>query len=439
MSTRKGDWRDLLGAHSLAVDAKNLWMGFVGALGVVLLIALFSTVYGAFFPASQVKSLGVLSGSSSAIVQGAQGHWILLDPTRGLGGVIVDVMPLFNANVPGAPRPPGGVIVDVMPLFNPFAGNVGHFVLSLVFYLLVLGISTYYGGVICRVTALKYGRDEMPSLREATAMVRDKRKSYYFCPVIPLLLIVCLALFNIVLGLIGSIPVVGPWVMILANIFAALNTVLLACVIVLAVLSYGMMLPALGIGGKSAFEGFSTAYGYVLWGLNRFICYTALAALLGAITTAVAAALVELFIGLFGASLDMGLVGSSNGIVEYGMALIGRGVEFSGPGGGGLPLGGRIAAVCFAVIVSLARFLVLGYAFSYFYSANTIICLLMRKHVDRIEIDEIYKHKPEEEEAPTPPQGGEASSEGAPQETQGAEPAEPAEGEGEEPEDTGVE
>jgi hypothetical protein len=121
------------------------------------------------------------------------------------------------------------------------------------------------------------------------------------------------------------------------------------------------------------------------------------------------------------------------------MAVIGRGVEFSGPGGGGLPLGGRIAAVCFAVIAFLARFLVLGYAFSYFYSANTIICLLMRKHVDRIEIDEIYKHKPEEEEAPTPPQGGEASSEGAPQGTQGAEPAEPAEGEGKEPEDTGVE
>jgi hypothetical protein len=77
------------------------------------------------------------------------------------------------------------------------------------------------------------------------------------------------------------------------------------------------------------------------------------------------------------------------------------------------------------VIAFLARAMVAAYAFSYFFSANTIICLLMRKHVDRIEVEEIYEHKTGEEETATLPEEVPA----APDEKTDEEKEESAEGE----------
>ena len=402
MSTRKGDWRDLLGAHSLAVDARKLWTGFIAALATILIVAAAAAAHGVIVPGSHFMYLGNLSHSSNAVLLLAGGRWAFL-------------------------------VRAVAPLFSPFAGGILHFLISIILYLVLLRVWTYHGGVITRLTALQYGRDELPGMSDAAAMVREKRNSYFFAPLVPLGIIVVLAVINLLIGLAGSIPYVGSVFLIAANFLAAINAGVLVFVAVLAVLGFGMMLPAISIGGKDAFEGFSSAYSYVLWGLNRFVCYTALAAVLGALTAYVASWLAQLFMGLLTGSLGLGLVGANRSIAEHAQALMGQGAPLWLPRLVDPSLGVKLAATALVLIGMCANALVAAYVFSYFFTANTIICLLMRKHVDRIEIEDIYVPAEEEEvaapagDAPEQQQEAEASSESA--EEQSPEQEEGGEGE----------
>jgi hypothetical protein len=157
------------------------------------------------------------------------------------------------------------------------------------------------------------------------------------------------------------------------------------------------MLPSISMGGKSAFEGWSDAYSYVLWGLNRFLCYTLLGGALGVVAVLVAHGLSVLFLFLMAHTVSLGLVNKD--AADY---LL----EFAGVKNWGLYGNGSAPALMFipryvvVVVAFVVRVLVFAYAFSYFFTANTIICFLMRKHVDRIEIDEVFVEKPEEAKGP---------------------------------------
>jgi len=379
MSTRKGDWRDLLTAHSLAVDAKKLLLGFVAMLVTFILLGLMGVVYGRWFGYRPVACLGDFEGGNNVLFWLMSGRGIL-------------------------------ALRQALPLFNPFAAGILHFAMSILSYLLLLWVWTFYGGAISRLTALQYARDEIPTLHEATEMADKKRKAFFFAPLAPLFGVVVFGICNILVGLVGSIPYIGPWLDIfLVPIFSIAATVVIVFVAVLGLLSFGLMMPAISIGGKDAFEGWSSAYSYVLWGFNRWICYSLLALVIGAVTTLAAWAIGELFIYILASSVDIGMVGSKHLLVwavlpagdeslwEYFLRMgpvVGP-IQASGFEGVGLTIASSIAA-CIALFV---RIMVFAYAASYFFTANTIICFLLRKHVDRIDIEEIYEEEAEEEPA----------------------------------------
>jgi hypothetical protein len=58
MRKRTEDWRDLLSAYSLALDAKKVWMGLVATVASVAIIGLTAVVYEWITP-------GVLGGLGS--------------------------------------------------------------------------------------------------------------------------------------------------------------------------------------------------------------------------------------------------------------------------------------------------------------------------------------------------------------------------------------
>jgi len=390
MRDRKGDWRDLLASHGLAIDAKKLWLGFIASITILSLLTIMAMVYGRFFPTSSVALLGQLWHRGNLVFSLLQG--------RGLTAV-----PLL------------------IPLLNPFHGGIVHLALSALLYFLLLAVLTYCGGAITRLTALQYARDDIPTLQDGLKMVRAKRRAYLFAPLTPLFGVLLFAVGNIVIGLIGCIPVVGPWIMAALVPFCAVPaTVVITFIVVLGALTFGLMLPAISIGGKDAFEGWSSAYSYLLWGFNRFVSYTVLAAVIGTLTTLAAYGLVELFVYLLVKTLSIGLIGRS--LISYTL-------------GGGLaadvapvlegPLGLTVASWLTILIVFVARCMVFAYAISYFFTSNTLICFLLRKHVDRIDVDQVYEEKPEEKapaeevpEAKGEPQAGEPIAE-QPKEGQG--------------------
>ncbi|MBS3763219.1 MAG: hypothetical protein KGZ25_07960, partial [Planctomycetes bacterium] len=225
MRERKGDWRDLLSAHSLAVDAKKLWLGFVATLATVALIAVFAMVHFGKAPATALAQMGNFRGPENMLFRFMEGD-------------------------------SKSVLMAVLPLLNPFAAGWQHFAFSLLFYLLLMAVWSVCGGAITRLTSLQYARDDIPTLHDALEMIRSKRKAYYFAPVTPLFGIMIFAFCNMIAGLIGSIPFVGPWALAILLPFGVLpSTLILTFIIVLGVATFGLMFPAVSIGGKDAFEG----------------------------------------------------------------------------------------------------------------------------------------------------------------------------------------
>jgi len=366
MRKRTGDWRDVLSAYALALDSKKLWMGFIGTLATVLTMMVASMVYGVFFPQSPVSALGEWGGK--------------------------DFMPLYFMVGQGV-----AALKAFSPLLNPFHAGIVHFCISILFYVVLLAWWSYFGGVITRLTALEYGRDELPMLKDGIDMVRRKRKAYFFAPIFPLVALVLFALANALGGLIGSIPYVGPIVMIFPGIpMWFMSTGILVFIVVLSVLSFGMMLPTVSIGGKDAFEGFSSAYSYILWGFGRFLGYAVIGAVVGIISTIAVWAVCELFIYALLQTIEFGFIGKDS-LVVYQAVVGGKFGPAIWPTESTSVLM-RISSVCMLVALLAVRALPMAYLFSYFFVTNTVICFLMRKHVDRIELDEVFEEKPEEEE-----------------------------------------
>ena len=358
MRDRKGDWRDVLASHSLAVDTKKLWLGFVATLATIAVFTIVAAAYGALTGGGAIGQGGLVADGLVSHIMTGQG------------------MSYFGR---------------LLSLLNPLAGGIAHFVLSIFLYMLVLAVWSYCGGGITRLAALQYARDDIPTLSDALDMVRDKRNAYYFAPITPLFGVIIFAVCNMVIGLIACIPYIGPWITAVCLPFVSLPASLIATfIIVLGVATFGLMFPAVSIGGKDAFEGWSSAYSYLLWGFNRFVGYTVLAAVVGALTTLIAWGLAELFIWVMVNTLSLGVIGggivASGGFCKTLLPLSTSGVGMS------------VASWIVVLIGLIARALVVAYAFSYFFTANTVICFLLRKHVDRIEVDEVYEETPEEEE-----------------------------------------
>lgn len=378
MRNRKGDWRDVLSAYTLAIDAKKLYMGFVATLVTILTIAAAAVAYSVVVRQDNLASLGLISS----------GDFILRRIMNGQG---LEAMRYF------------------LPLLNPFHAGILHFAISVLFYVVLLRFWSYYGGVITRITALEYGRDELPTLADGTSMVNAKRNAYFFAPISPLIGVLIFALLNALGGLVGSIPYVGPILMVLGIVPWFVSTIIVLFIIVLGVLSFGLMLPAISIGGKDAFEGWSSAYSYLLWGFSRFVGYSFIACLIGIVGTVAAWGLAEFFIYVLTQTINFGLITEHNWIAYS--AFIEDGF---GPAIGPSPSPSSLMRVtsCFMVAGLMAvRALPVAFLFAYFFTSNTIICFLMRKHVDRIELDEVYEEEPEEEEPPVPPLGEEEEEE----------------------------
>ena len=218
MKERKENWRDILTGFTLALDAKKVCMGFVAVFGTLLALLGFSSLHTLILGKSAVTMFSDPQSGSFAL-------WGLLEGKR-----IASVS-------------------NILPLLNPFAGGILHFVISVVMYTVLFAIWSYFAGVITRITALEYGRDELPLLKDGTKVAKAKYKAFFLSVLSPLVAIAIFALLNTLGGLIGSIPYAGPILMIIGIIPWFISTAILVFLIFLGVLSFGLIFPNVSIGG----------------------------------------------------------------------------------------------------------------------------------------------------------------------------------------------
>jgi hypothetical protein len=375
MTNRSGDWKDLLSIYHRALKGNKVWVGFLTALYVFFILVLGAVLYAQF---ADWGLLGpdVNAASDSLVRLGKIGERVASDPDK--GSLIFHVI-----------RGEGLQQVPVLArLLNPlYRANLGHFIVSVLVYIALFWAVSGAGGVISRLTALEYARDDFPTLADARQVVRSKRLDYFLSFLWPALFVLVPIIFMLLIGLFGSIPVLGRIALVPLYVVAGLLGVVAWMFAIGWGLSFGLMMPAVSVGGKDAFDGWSTSYAYVLWQFGRFVCYTLIVGVIGVASVAAAFWLVELLIYFMVQGINLGFLARTPWLqYEFGGQIV-------GPAGG---LAGIVGFILMVLTLAL-RILPLAYLVSYFFTGETIVFFLLRKHVDNIDIEEIYEEMEEEE------------------------------------------
>lgn len=321
------------------------------------------------------------------------------------------------------------IIKFLMPLvyfFEPGAGgfvNRSYLILVILWALATWGL---FGGAITRMAALQFTRGERPGFFESVRFARGRLVSYFAAPVLPL---VALGILAAVLWFFGLFH---GWTFAVGDIVAALLwpvvlvVGLIMVVILVGLLGWPMMNATISTEGSDSFDALSRSYSYVYQAPWNYLFYCTVSILYGAVLV--------FFVGFMGSTLVyLGKWGVSHSPVmtqrdptylfAYAPTSFGwrdlllhdanpsvvQTVRTPMPGGGEavhyelnpdyaktINLHNNIGAIIVTVWLYLFFLLIVGFGYSYFWTASTLIYLLMRNKVDDTDLEEVHLEEEEE-------------------------------------------
>ena len=306
---------------------------------------------------------------------------------------------------------------------NPNAGALGkfYFLLAAIFTVAIWGV---IGGAITRIAAVQVARQEKIGAREALSFALKRYLSFIFAPLVPLIIVLGIVILMILFGFLQMIPVLGDlldvfWVVMI--VFGMIISGLL-----LGLVGWPLMSATVSVEGTDSWEAVSRSFSYVFGAPWHYIFYSFIALVYGAVLI--------FFVGFMGSAAvyfakwgvqqtpGLGAVGRDPSyLFAYApTSFEWRSILLKGAKGGDQLVvddQGRInpetekafrselkfynlfAAAVVSLWLMLFFLLILGFGYSYFWSASTIIYLLMRRKVDDTELDEVYLEE-EEQESP---------------------------------------
>jgi hypothetical protein len=307
------------------------------------------------------------------------------------------------------------LVYPIVYFFSPRAHGFGPRLYFLLMFLWTVLVWSVFGGAITRIASVQVARGEKVGMTEALRFALRRFVSYLTAPLFPLAFVFALFLFGVVFGLFHMIPGFGDifvdgllWpVMLVIGLLMAVALVGLA-------FAWPLMAPTVSAEGTDSWEAVSRSYSYLIQRPWHYLWY-------GLVALAYGAAVV-FFVGFMSsfavylskwsvaqiqpASRDPSylfvyappsfgwqallLQGAKdpNGqdVVQFGRVERGPYENYVGE----LRAWNRIGAWLVAFWLGLFFLFVVGFGYSYFWSAATIIYLLMRRDVDAAELDEVY-------------------------------------------------
>ncbi|HYV35157.1 MAG TPA: hypothetical protein VE988_05600 [Gemmataceae bacterium] len=291
----------------------------------------------------------------------------------------------------------------------------------------------FFGGAITRIAAVQVARsNERISLKDAVKFVWIRYKAYLTAPIFPLLFLAALTFVLFFFGIleantyaVGDIlgPLFWPLVLLVGLIMA---------VVLVGLVGWPLMYTTISAEGSDSFDAISRSYSYVYQAPWHYLWYAFVAVVYGAVLV--------FFVGFMGSLVvytskwavslapsadsreptylfrwaptsfgwrDLLLHKSTH--AELREVVNTRGhrqmVAEAKVDSGSYESNAHNNIGAFIVSVWLYLFflVIVGFGYSYFWTASTIIYLLMRQKVDDTELDEI--HLEEEPEQPFPPPG----------------------------------
>jgi hypothetical protein len=296
-------------------------------------------------------------------------------------------------------------------MLNPHTGAVTRFYLLLV-TLWTLATWAFFGGAITRLAAVQLAGKDRPGFMETVRFVAARYLSYFAAPLVPLIFVALIIILFIVYGLVLHIwPLFGDVVDIVA--FPIL--VLLGfgqAVLLVGLIGYPLMYATVSAEGSDTFDALSRSYNYVFQSFWNYLWYSFVAILYGAALVFFVVFMGSLVVYLTKWSLNWTpLIHSpqpwapsrepDNWFAYAPESFHWRELLVTAPLD--LTWYSSISAIFVSFWVTLIFLLVIGFAYSYYFSAFTMVYLLMRRKVDDTELDEVYLEEDEPEEPLLPP------------------------------------
>ncbi len=297
---------------------------------------------------------------------------------------------------------PGGVTDFV--LLNPVGAwhsSPVYFSFLFTWFLVVWAI---FGGAISRIAALHVARDEVISPLRAIRFSLKALPSFIAAPLIPLIMVV---IFGAVVGILGLplyVPYIGAILTSLLLVVAIVIGALMMFLVVGSVAGFGLMYPTIAVEGSDAFDAVSRSLSHVFAAPWRLLFYTAVAVFYGTLSYLFVRLCLYVLLALVHFFTQVFVFGRGEDTWKamwpaFEMRKLTYAPEWSTLG-----ISDSVAAGITAFWVYLIIGLLGAYVISFYFSANTIIYMLMRRKVDATEMDAVYLDPADAETAePQPP------------------------------------
>jgi hypothetical protein len=328
-------------------------------------------------------------------------------------------------------------LLPVVYFFDPNADWYIRLYLILVL-LATLATWAFFGGAITRMAAVEVARNEKISPLEAIRFAGRRYLQFFTAPLLPLLLVLGIVVFLVIFGLFHLIPYVGD--VVIDGLLWWLPMILglvMAGVLVLLV-SWPMISATISAEDEEALNATSRAYSYVIQHPWHYLWYALVALAYGAIVVFFVGFMgsLSVYLAKWGVSQPAQTIAPSRdpsflfayAPTSFGWrALLLKGVKINhgqdlvnengqidqqlydawlGRGGlkgaqtppDALSFNQWFSAVLVSIWLGIFFLFILGFSYSYFWSASTIIYLLMRRAVDDAEIDEVYLEEEDQDD-----------------------------------------
>lgn len=264
----------------------------------------------------------------------------------------------------------------------------------LVIYLLyAFALTSLIGGAICRVAALDACLGEHTSAFAGLRFGLNNWVQIMLAPLIPLGIVVIIRLLLAVVGWVCFNVMVLE---IIGGIFYGLLLLLgfLATMLLIGLaLGVNLLTPAIAVEATDAFDAVSRAYNYVIGRFWRFLFYTAVVIVYGAVTYLLVGLVVFSTIWLTRNCLSAGAVSEvAQGVTRLDAVMPEPrfGELLAEPNWDQLDKSGTVTALLVSVWTRLLIAVLPAFAVSYYFNAQTWVYLLLRRSADMVEFDEVY-------------------------------------------------
>ena len=283
-------------------------------------------------------------------------------------------------------RPISGFVEPARLLFDPKLTwpKAAYAWTKLLWTLLVWSL---FGGAITRMAAVQFARDERIGMLASLKFAAARLLSYFTAPLLPLAGIGFFWSLCMLGGVVGHIPVVGESIVGALWILPLIFSLLMALILIGVAAGWPLMYATISAEGSDAFDGLSRSYSYVYDRPWHYLWYAAVAIIYGTILIAFVTLLFSLTVYLAGWSVASGIGGTPmRELYIDAPEHLGGTAAWSTHPEDERKVGGILAGVW----LKFAALLQAGFAYSYFWTATTIIYFLLRKSDDGTDIDEVY-------------------------------------------------